>query len=177
MLVRWACTPDGPVLHGGVGLIVPVRMGTSGLAVLKVSFPHPGNVHEPDAFAAWDGRAAVRLYGRNDERFAMLLERAQARPPDVILLDIGLPKQNGLQAVRQIRKHTPESKILFLSQESDPEIVQEALNLGASGYVAKMVVAKEELIAATRAVLRGEQFISGILAGDLLRRQSDTLPP
>ena len=37
MLVRWACTPDGPVLHGGVGLVVPVRMGTSGLAVCELS--------------------------------------------------------------------------------------------------------------------------------------------
>lgn len=77
LLVRWTCTPEGPVLHGGVGVIVPVR-GAYGPAVLKVSFPHPDNVHEPDAFAAWDGRGAVRLYERDDERFAMLLERAQA---------------------------------------------------------------------------------------------------
>jgi streptomycin 6-kinase len=76
LLVRWACTPEGPVLHGGVGVIVPVR-GACGPAVLKVSFPHPGNVHEPDAFAAWNGRGAVRLYERDDERFAMMLERAQ----------------------------------------------------------------------------------------------------
>ena len=77
MLTRWACAPDGPVLHGGVGVVIPVRTEASGPAVLKVSFPHPGNVHEPDAFAAWDGRSAVRLYERDDERFAMLLERAQ----------------------------------------------------------------------------------------------------
>jgi streptomycin 6-kinase len=44
--------------------------------VLKVSFPHPGNVAEPDAFEAWEGRGAVRLYARADEHFAMLLERA-----------------------------------------------------------------------------------------------------
>jgi streptomycin 6-kinase len=42
-----------------------------------VSFPHPGNVHEPDAFAAWGGRGAVLLHERDDERFAMLLERVQ----------------------------------------------------------------------------------------------------
>jgi DNA-binding NarL/FixJ family response regulator len=88
--------------------------------------------------------------------------------PELVLLDIGLPKQNGLLAARQIRKLVPESKILFLSEESDPKIVQEALSLGASGYVAKMAVARE-LIAATRVVLRGEQFISGILAPELLR--------
>ncbi|MEV5279516.1 aminoglycoside phosphotransferase family protein [Streptomyces sp. NPDC051993] len=73
---RWGCVPDGDVMHGGVGVIVPVRRQTDGTAVLKVSFPHPGNVHEPDAFAAWGGRGAVWLYERDDEHFAMLLERA-----------------------------------------------------------------------------------------------------
>ncbi|NUW30848.1 kinase [Nonomuraea sp. SMC257] len=76
LLTRWTCEPDGEVMHGGVGVIVPVRRRTGGAAVLKVSFPHPGNVHEPDAFAAWGGRGAVLLHERDDERFAMLLERA-----------------------------------------------------------------------------------------------------
>ncbi|MCC9306268.1 aminoglycoside phosphotransferase family protein [Kitasatospora sp. RB6PN24] len=74
----WGCRTDGEVMHGGVGIIVPVQRSTGGPAVLKVSFPHPGNVHEPDAFAAWDGRGAVRLFERDDDRFAMLLERARA---------------------------------------------------------------------------------------------------
>ncbi|MER6007374.1 aminoglycoside phosphotransferase family protein [Nonomuraea angiospora] len=79
LLERWGCVPDGKVMHGGVGVVVPVRRRGDGVdAVLKVSFPHPGNVHEPDAFAAWGGRGAVRLYERDDERFAMLLERVQA---------------------------------------------------------------------------------------------------
>lgn len=65
-------------MHGGVGLIVPVRRRAEGTAVLKVSFPHPGNVHEPDAFAAWGGHGAVLLHERDDERFAMLLERVRA---------------------------------------------------------------------------------------------------
>ncbi|MFJ6379258.1 aminoglycoside phosphotransferase family protein [Kitasatospora sp. NPDC092039] len=76
LLDRWGCVPDGGATHGGVGLILPVRQTAGRAAVLKVSFPHPGNVHEPDAFAVWAGRGAVRLYERDDERFAMLLERA-----------------------------------------------------------------------------------------------------
>jgi streptomycin 6-kinase len=76
LLGRWGCVPDGEVMHGGVGVIVPVRQQAEESAVLKVSFPHPGNVHEPDAFAAWCGRGAVLLHERDDERFAMLLERA-----------------------------------------------------------------------------------------------------
>ena len=81
LIERWQCVPDGAVTHGGVGLIVPVRQvqqmrQTQRAAVIKVSFPHPGNVAEPDAFEAWDGRGAVRLYERDDEHFAMLIERA-----------------------------------------------------------------------------------------------------
>lgn len=77
LLGRWECTPDGEVMHGGVGVILPVRRRAEGEAVLKVSFPHPGNVHEPDAFAVWGGRGAVLLHERDDGRFAMLLERAR----------------------------------------------------------------------------------------------------
>ncbi|WP_329001516.1 aminoglycoside phosphotransferase family protein [Kribbella sp. NBC_00709] len=72
LLTQWDCEPDGEAAHGQVGVVVPVRDD----AVLKVSFPHPGNVHEPDAFEAWDGQGAVKLYERDDARYAMLLERA-----------------------------------------------------------------------------------------------------
>jgi streptomycin 6-kinase len=77
LLGRWGCVPDGQVMHGGVGVIVPVRRRAEESAVLKVSFPHPGNVHEPDALVAWGGCGAVLLHERDDERFAMLLERVQ----------------------------------------------------------------------------------------------------
>lgn len=77
LLERWECVPDGEVMHGGVGVIVPVRRGDGRTAALKVSYPHPGNVHEPDAFEAWGGRGAVLLHERDDARFAMLLERAR----------------------------------------------------------------------------------------------------
>ncbi|WP_030717575.1 aminoglycoside phosphotransferase family protein [Streptomyces sp. NRRL S-237] len=77
LLERWQCLPDGAVMHGGVGIIVPVLRRASEPAVLKVSFPHPGNVHEPDAFEAWAGDGAVLLYERDDEHFAMLLERVR----------------------------------------------------------------------------------------------------
>jgi streptomycin 6-kinase len=71
LLDRWGCVADGEIMSGGVGLIVPTRD-----AVLKVSFPHPGNRYEPDALVTWAGRGAVVLRDRDDEHFAMLLERA-----------------------------------------------------------------------------------------------------
>ncbi|MFE3193696.1 aminoglycoside phosphotransferase family protein [Nocardia sp. NPDC059240] len=76
LLQRWSCTPVGTVMHGQVGIVVPVQHPALPPAVIKISFPHPGNVHEPDAFTAWNGRGAVHLYERDDEHFAMLLERA-----------------------------------------------------------------------------------------------------
>jgi len=95
------------------------------------------------------------------------VHKSEELKPDLILLDIGLPRLNGMEAARRIRRLVPDAKILFVSQESDADIVHEALNLG-SGYVAKLAVASD-LIAATKAVLRGELFISGILARNLLR--------
>ncbi|MEV4972161.1 aminoglycoside phosphotransferase family protein [Streptomyces scopuliridis] len=77
LLGRWECVPDGEVMHGGVGLIVPVLRMDGEPAVLKVSFPHPGNRYEPDALTEWGGRGAVLLHERDDQQFAMLLERAQ----------------------------------------------------------------------------------------------------
>jgi streptomycin 6-kinase len=79
LMRRWSCSADGAVMHGGVGIIVPVRCGGDGSpAVIKVSPPHPGNAHEADAFAAWSGHGAVTLLERDDDQYAMLLERASA---------------------------------------------------------------------------------------------------
>jgi DNA-binding NarL/FixJ family response regulator len=66
-----------------------------------------------------------------------VVQKAAELKPDLILLDIGLPTLNGIEAAR-IRKLVPESKIVFLSQESLPEIIEEAMKVGASGYVVKM---------------------------------------
>jgi DNA-binding NarL/FixJ family response regulator len=87
------------------------------------------------------------------------VQRAAELKPDLILLDIGLPKLNGIEAARQIRVLVPESKIIFASQESSAETIQEAMRLGAWGYVFK-ILAKVDLLMAIDAVLSGQRFVS-----------------
>ena len=92
------------------------------------------------------------------------VQRAQALQPDLILLDIGLPGLNGLDAARQISKVAPSARIIFLTQESASDVVGEALDLGAWGYVAK-VQAGRELLDAVDKVMRGQRFVSSSLHG------------
>jgi DNA-binding NarL/FixJ family response regulator len=87
------------------------------------------------------------------------VQKAGELTPDLIVLDIGLPTLNGIEAARQIRKLSPESKILFVSQETSAEVVQEALSVGAYGYVVK-IRAGTDLLAALEAVIQGKQFVS-----------------
>ena len=88
------------------------------------------------------------------------VQKAEELQPDLILLDIGLPTLNGIEAARRIRKLAPESKIIFLSQESSADVVQESLSLGAWGYVVKTRAASE-LLAAVEAATSEKQFVGG----------------
>jgi DNA-binding NarL/FixJ family response regulator len=87
------------------------------------------------------------------------IQKAVELKPELILLDIGLPMLNGLEAARQIRKLVPESKVIFLSQESSADVLQEALRIGAWGYVVK-AGAETELLTAVEAVISGKRFVS-----------------
>ena len=87
------------------------------------------------------------------------VQKAVELQPDLILLDIGLPILNGFEAARQIRKLVPESKIIFFSQESSSDVLQEALSIGAWGHVVK-TSAGTDLRAAVEAVMSGKRFVS-----------------
>ena len=86
------------------------------------------------------------------------VQKAEQLQPDLIVLDIGLPSLNGIEAARRIRKVSPNSKILFMSQESSFDVVQEALDTGAQGYIVK-TDAGRDLLDGISAILRGEQFL------------------
>ena len=95
------------------------------------------------------------------------VQQAEELQPDLILLDIGLPTLNGIEAARRIRKVSPASRILFVSENCSADIAEEALSTGASGYVVKSD-AGGELLPAVKAVLEGRRFISASLASHFL---------
>ena len=92
------------------------------------------------------------------------VRKAEELRPDLILPDIGLPRLNGIEVARRVRTLSPKSKILFVSQESSVDVVQEALGTGGSGYVVKPD-AGSELLEAVSGVLRGEQFVGKRFSG------------
>jgi DNA-binding NarL/FixJ family response regulator len=80
------------------------------------------------------------------------LQKAVEHRPHLTLLDIGLPGLNGIEVARRLRKLVVPPKIIFVSQESSPEVVREALNVGALGYVHKQR-ASSDLLPAVEAAL------------------------
>jgi DNA-binding NarL/FixJ family response regulator len=87
------------------------------------------------------------------------VQKAEELQPDLILLDIGLPTLNGIEAAHRISRLVPAAKILFVSQESDTDVVAAALSNGAKGYLRKQD-ANSELLSAVEAVLQGDRFVS-----------------
>jgi DNA-binding NarL/FixJ family response regulator len=85
------------------------------------------------------------------------IEKAVALKPDLIVVDIGLPKSSGIEAARQIRRLSPGSKILFLSNNNDFDVVRTALGT-AQGYVFKTDFHRD-FLAAVRSVLRDELYV------------------
>jgi DNA-binding NarL/FixJ family response regulator len=101
------------------------------------------NILFAEDFGAFREFASRELHQRPDFRVVTVsdglaaVHKAESLRPDLVLLDISLPKLNGLAAARHIRWLSPESRILFLSQESSPDIVHEALDIGSLGYIVK----------------------------------------
>lgn len=105
------------------------------------------------------------------------VQKAQELQPDLILLDIGLPTLNGIEAAKRIPKLAPHAKIVFLSQESSSDVVQEAIGLGALGYVEKSRT-QSDLLRAIDAAVRDLQFVNrGSLGMHAADRSTICSPP
>jgi DNA-binding NarL/FixJ family response regulator len=103
-------------------------------------------------------RAALRVICEVEDGLEAV-QKAEELHPDLIFLDICLPTLNGIEAARRIRAIVPESKIIFSTQETSPDIVQEVMRQGACGYVFKTHAAND-LLPAIDAALSGQRFVS-----------------
>ncbi|HVN21101.1 MAG TPA: response regulator transcription factor [Dongiaceae bacterium] len=117
------------------------------------------DVEDFRVFLRWtlEQRTECEIVGEASDGLEAVAQ-AEMLQPDLILLDLGLPKINGIEAARRIRKLAPNSKILFFTQNCSREIAQGALRTGANGYLLKSDAT--DLPFAVQAVLNGEQFVS-----------------
>ena len=97
---------------------------------------------------------------------------ARSSKPDVILLDVVMPDQSGLEVVPQLLREQPETKVLMLSMQDDPRYVREAFEAGASGYVLKEA-ADVELVAAIREVAGGGRYVNPELGARLVSAETE----
>ena len=97
------------------------------------------------------------------------VQKAEELRPDLIVMDVGLPRLDGIEATRRIQKVHPKSKIFFATENCSRDVAEEALRSRGLGHVLKSN-AEEDLLPAVDAVLRSKRFISFGLAGTLPRR-------
>jgi two-component system, NarL family, response regulator NreC len=98
--------------------------------------------------------------------------RARALKPDVILLDIVMPGESGIEVLPQLLKESPETKVLVLSMQDDPSYVREAFAAGASGYVLKEA-ADEEVVAAVREIAGGGSYVHPALGARMIAAEAE----
>ena len=95
-----------------------------------------------------------------------LVEATERLKPDIVLLDIGMPLLNGLEAARQIHKSFPEAKLIFLTMHADAAYVTAGFAAGAKGYVLK-TSAESELRQAILSVAKGQLYVSPLIGEDV----------
>ena len=97
--------------------------------------------------------------------------RARALKPDLILLDVVMPGESGIEVLPQLLKESPDTKVLVLSMQDDPSYVREAFAAGASGYVLKEA-ADEEVVSAVREIAGGGHYVHPTLGARMVAAEA-----
>jgi DNA-binding NarL/FixJ family response regulator len=103
-----------------------------------------------------EGQSGWEVVGEASDGLEVL-DKADRLQPDVVVLDVTMPGMNGLEACRLLRQRTPEVEILFVTQHDSPQMMREALDAGARGYVVKSNAARD-LLEAVKAVSQHRVF-------------------
>ena len=114
-----------------------------------------------------ESRGNLEVVGVAMDGLAAASKAAELKP-DIVLLDISMPKLNGIDAARRILENSPDTKIIMLSMHADRKFIQESLQVGASGYILKESAARE-VIEAIQTVVKGEMFFSKSVRDQVLR--------
>jgi two-component system response regulator NreC len=125
-------------------------------------------------------RAGIRLLLDREDDIEVVGEAGSARDavfnvralrPDVVLLDVVMPGESGIEVLPSLLKESPESKVLVLSMQDDPSYVREAFAAGASGYVLKEA-ADEEVVAAVREIADGGSYVHPALGARMVTAEA-----
>jgi len=98
--------------------------------------------------------------------------QARSTKPDVIVLDVVMPDQSGLDVVPTLLHEHPDAKVLILSMQDDPRYVREAFGAGANGYVLKEA-ADAEIVSAVNEVARGGRYVHPVLGARLVAAEAE----
>ncbi len=103
------------------------------------------------------------------------MQLVEEKKPDIIIMDIGMPELNGIEATKKIRENSPETKVIALSMHSDKQFVTGMLRAGASGYLLKDC-AVDELVDAINTVMDKKIYLSSDISGILVNELMNKLP-
>jgi two-component system, NarL family, response regulator NreC len=118
-----------------------------------------------------DAEPDIEVVGEaGDVRDAVFETRA--KKPDVILMDVVMPGQSGIEAVPLVLKEAPEAKVLVLSMQDDPRYVHEAFSAGAAGYILKEAV-DAEVVGAIHQVATGDKYVHPALGARLVAAEAE----
>ena len=125
--------------------------------------------------ALLNAEADMQVVGEADDG-EVCVRQAVALKPDVVLMDINMPRCNGLEALTRLQEVAPACRVLILTMHDDPEYLRQVLSTGGAGYVLKQA-ASDELLSAIRAVHQGGIYLHPQHAQRLLQQQNIPAPP